>query len=162
MSPSYNDSAWSTWTLPMNLARGEVRWYRTTFNQAQLPSLQQVDAPLALHLTGTHVKATVWLNGQLIGRWVSGDGWLGRGFWGRALRDMWMSTDPDYLPLSQRSLFPAGQNNVLAIAFEDVGGGSDSGGQVGSVNLALAPEQFGSQGLVASPLGVFSLELNQP
>lgn len=161
---AYNDSAWAGYSLPMNLARGEVRWYRTKFDAAQLPSTLNQFAPLSLRLGGQRVKATVWLNGQLVGRWLSGDGWIGRGFWGRAMRDMWMNTDADYFPISRSGLNPAGTPNTLAIAFEDVSGGGDAGGTVAEVALAYSPEiraqQNGQTVLVAQPRGRMQLTLD--
>lgn len=140
MNTSYNDSGWANYSLPMTLAKGEVRWYRTKFDASQLPSLLNQYAPLSVRFNGERVKATIWLNGQLVGRWMSGDGWIGRGFWGRALRDMWMNTDPDYYPISRSGLNPAGTPNTLAVAFEDVSGGGDAAGKVTEVALAYSPE----------------------
>ena len=71
---------------------------------------------------------------------MSGDGWIGRGFWGRALRDMWMNTNPDYYPISRAGLNAAGTPNTLAVAFEDVSGGGDAAGKVTEVALAYSPE----------------------
>ena len=101
------------------------------------------------------VKATVWLNGQLIGRWLSGDGWIDNGFWGRAIRDMWMNTNPDYFPISTTGLNPAGTANVLAVAFEDVSDGGESAGQVGEVSLAYSPE-------IRADINGQSMLVNQP
>ena len=164
MSSAYNDSGWAGYSLPMSLAKGEVRWYRAKFDAAQLPSADSLYAPLSLRLGGQRMKATIWLNGQLVGRWMSGDGWIGRGFWGRAMRDMWMNTDPDYFPISRSGLNPAGTPNTLAIAFEDVSGGSDAAGTVSEVALAYSPEIRGSLNgqtvLVPQPRGKMALTLD--
>ena len=139
----------------MNLAKGEVRWYRAKFDAAQLPNGNTLSAPLSLRFDGQRVKATIWLNGQLIGRWLSGDGWLDNGFWGRALRDMWMNTNPDYLPISTTGLNPTGTQNVLAVAFEDVSSDDQSAAQVNSVSLAYSPE-------IRADINGQSMLVNQP
>jgi hypothetical protein len=155
MNNSYSDSAWQSKTLPMSLAKGEVRWYRAKFDAAQLPSNNNLSAPLSLRFDGQRVKATIWLNGQLIGRWLSGDGWLDNGFWGRAIRDMWMNTNPDYLPISTAGLNAAGTPNVIAVAFEDVSSDDQSAAQVNSVSLAYSPE-------IRADINGQSMLVNQP
>jgi len=155
MNNSYSDSAWQSTTLPMSLAKGEVRWYRAKFDAAQLPNSNALSAPLSLRFDGQRVKATIWLNGQLIGRWLSGDGWLDNGFWGRALRDMWMNTNPDYFPISTTGLNAAGTPNVLAVAFEDVSSDDQSAAQVNSVSLAYSPE-------IRADINGQSMLVNQP
>ena len=154
-SNAYSDSAWQSASLPMNLAKGEVRWYRAKFDAAQLPNSSTLSAPLSVRLGGARVKATVFLNGQLVGRWLSGDGWLDRGFWGRAIRDMWMNTNPDYFPISTTGLNPAGTANVLAVAFEDVSAGGESAATISDVSLAYSPE-------IRADINGQSMLVNQP
>jgi hypothetical protein len=155
MNNTYSDSTWQTASLPMNLAKGEVRWYRTKFDAAQLPDSSSLSAPLSLRFKGERVKATIFLNGQLIGRWLSGEGWLDNGFWGRAIRDMWMNTNPDYFPISSLGLKPAGTANVLAIAFEDVSAGEQNAAKVDEVALAYSAE-------IRADINGQSMLVNQP
>jgi hypothetical protein len=154
-SNAYSDSAWQSTALPMSLAKGEVRWYRAKFDAAQLPNSNSLSAPLSVRLGGARVKATVFLNGQLVGRWLSGDGWLDHGFWGRAIRDMWMNTNPDYFPISTTGLNPAGTANVLAVAFEDVSSGDESAATISDVSLAYSPE-------IRADINGQSMLVNQP
>lgn len=136
-----NLSDWQSAASPTQLDKGDVLWYRTSFDAADLPSPEEVLAPLALELKGSNAKATIFLNGRLIGRWLSDDAWLSRGFWGRAKRDMWMNTNPDHFPIAREMLRPAGQPNQLAIVFEDTSGHRDTrGGTIKSFQLVLAKE----------------------
>ncbi len=136
-----NLTEWQSAQAPSQLGKGDVLWYRTNFDAADLPNPADVLAPIALELTGKNAKATIYLNGRLIGRWLSDDTWLSRGFWGRAKRDMWMNTNPDHFPIAREMLRPTGQANQLAIVFEDTSGHKDArGGEIHSLKLVPAQE----------------------
>jgi hypothetical protein len=143
-SPQFDDRHWASQTLPTTLAKGDVKWYRTHFDAADLANNADFHAPLVLALKGINAKATIYLNGRLIGRWISDNQWLERGFWGRAQRDMWMNTSPDEFPIDRQQLNPAGQENTLAVVFEDTSGSSDStGGSIDSMQLKYGTDKNG-------------------
>ena len=77
---------------------------------------------------------------------------------------MWMNTDPDYFPISRAGLNPAGTPNTIAVAFEDVSGGSDAAGKVSEVALAYSPEirgqLNGSTVLLPQPRGKMQVTLD--
>jgi len=138
--PSYNDSAWSNNTFPAALPKGDVQWYRTSFDAADLPNADNLHAPVVIALKGKNAKASIYVNGTLIGRWLSDTDWLSRGFWGRATRDMWMNTNPDHFPLDRSLLKPAGQENSVAIVFEDTSSDVEAAGNISKLNIQYAQE----------------------
>lgn len=143
-NPDHDDSHWQTFSLPAQLDKGDIRWYRTQFDRQDLPDPTTVNAPVVLTLQGKNAKATVYLNGRLIGRWLSDTGWLERGFWGRAQRDMWMNTSPDDFPVNIDMLNPPGTPNTLAIVFEDTSGHLDTtGGHISTLQFNYAQENQG-------------------
>ena len=135
-SKDFDDRAWRDTSFPLRLSPGQVVWYRARFGKDELPDPRQWFAPLALTLQGKNAKATLYLNGRMIGRWLSDDGWLQRGTWTQSFRSHLMNTEPDDFPLAQERLT---DQNVLAIAFEDAGDGRDNG-LVEQVRLILARE----------------------
>ena len=87
-----------------------------------LPPVRNTDrryAPMALRLKGRNLMGEIWLDGTLIGRWLSDEGWLKRGFWGRGQRDMWMNTPPDDFPLTVEALAD-GRGHRLQVILRDV------------------------------------------
>ncbi|MBF0224239.1 MAG: beta-galactosidase [Desulfobacterales bacterium] len=139
-SSSFDDSSWKTSSIPLNLKKGEVLWYRTTFDTDLLPNEDTIHSPVVLALKGEKTKATIYLNGEIIGRWLSGDGWIGRGFWGKATRTMWMNTDPDHFPIPKETLNKNNQPNILAIVFEDASNAGEDAGRVDKVYLEYSKE----------------------
>jgi len=137
----FDDNHWQQQTIPLNLKKGDVTWYRASFNTSALPNQSDFHAPVVLTLKGTNTKATIFLNGRLIGRWISDNDWLSRGFWGRAQRDMWMNTDPDDFPVNHGLLKPPGEENTLAIVFEDTSGHTDNAGVVEVLEINYAREK---------------------
>ena len=137
----FDDSHWDQQTIPLNLEKGDVTWYRTSFDTSALPNQSDFHAPVVLTLKGANTKATIFLNGRLIGRWVSDNNWLSRGFWGRAQRDMWMNTDPDDFPINHGLLKPPGEENTLAVVFEDTSGHADNAGVVDVLEINYAREK---------------------
>ena len=127
-APDADEAGFSPRDLPMTLARGQLTWYRASFSTADVLPPSRRRAPLALRLSGRNLKATIWLNGHLIGRWLSDEDFLQRGAWTRALRTMWMNTSPDEFPLAASLLLTDGTDNVVALLIEDVSADSDAGG----------------------------------
>lgn len=147
--PDFDDSQWQTLSLPGQLDKGDVLWYRTQFDRNDLPNPDTIHAPVVLTLKGDNAKATIFVNGRLIGRWISDTDWLQRGFWGRAQRDMWMNTSPDDFPINLDMLNPAGTPNTLAIVFEDTSGANDRiGGEITHLQLNYARENQGESHFV--------------
>ena len=118
----FDDSKWDELTIPLELKKGEVVWYRTEFDSSDIPDTELFLAPVSFKIKGKNAKATLFLNGRLIGRWLSDSSWLERGTWTRSVRNMWSEADPDIFPL------PAGiineWPNSLVLLFEDSSGGN--------------------------------------
>ena len=141
---NYNDSAWNNKTFPASIPKGDVEWYRTSFDAADLPNADSLHAPVVIALEGKNAKASIYVNGTLIGRWLSDTDWLSRGFWGRATRDMWMNTNPDHFPLDRSLLKPAGQQNNVTIVFEDTSSDVEASGNISKLAIQYAEEINGS------------------
>lgn len=139
-SPAYDDRQWTPAPNAVTLQKGDIRWLRTTFNTEDLPDAEKLQAPIVLALKGKRCKASIFLNGNLIGRWISDNEWLGHGFWGSGIRDMWMNTDPDHFPIDAGQLNQTGKPNVLAIAFEDASSATQAPGTVDEMRLQYATE----------------------
>lgn len=142
--PALDDATWPAMAVPSTLPRGDVIWYRAKLRASDLPDPSRFFAPVALSLKGRNAKATVFLNGRLIGRWLSDDGWLNRGTWARGIRGMWMNTDPDHFPIERSMLH--GDDNVIAIAFEDASGHEGEGGRIEDISLKYNQEERGTDG----------------
>ncbi|MDF1822821.1 MAG: beta-galactosidase [Alcanivoracaceae bacterium] len=145
--PGFDDSTWASASLPGALQKGDVLWYRSRFDAADLPDADSLHAPVVLRLKGQRAKATIYVNGKLIGRWLSDDEWLSRGFWGRARRDMWMNTSPDEFPLARETLNPPGQDNVVAIVLEDASHSSEAAGVISDIGIDYARENAGNDAI---------------
>lgn len=143
-APEHDDSAWPTAGVPLQLERGDVLWYRATFRRDELPDPARFHAPAVLALRGERVKATIYLNGRLIGRWISDDDWLRSGSWARGIRTMWMNTAADHFPIPIETVAPG--DNVLAIAFEDASGDDQPAGRVTELALRYNEETRGTSG----------------
>ena len=129
--------------LPYAFAPGETIRYRAQFKTEDLPSTEQFNAPMVLQITGRSSKGTIFVNGRLIGRWLSDNDWLSQGSWSRGIRDMWMTINPDNFPVAPGILHQDGQDNEVVILFEDVSE-ADSGqfGYVDSIRLTYSEEDF--------------------
>lgn len=132
-------SSWEKRSLPIKLKPGEVFWYRTKISKDDFPNISEFHAPMVLALKGRSVKATIYLNGVLIGRWLSDGDWIRRGSWVRVVRDLWASTNPDHFPISVEALSQEG--NTLAIAFEDASTGT--GGRIDVIDFLYNQERWG-------------------
>jgi hypothetical protein len=141
--PDFNATDWETVDgRSLSLAKGDIVWYRSEFMTSQLPQPDQWAAPIVLNVKGQGAKATIFLNGQMIGRWLSDENWLQKGFWGRPQRGMWVSLSADMFPLPYEMLHQDGRPNTLAIAFEDTSTDKDPAGRIESIRL-----QFNQEGL---------------
>ncbi len=138
--PGFDDAGWRTGDLPARLAPGAVTWYRVRLDPATLPDPTRFHAPAVLRLRGRDAKATVWVNGRLIGRWLSDNEWLGRGTWSRANRGMWMNTSPDDFPIDVEILRRDG-TDLVTVAFEDASAPGGPAGRLDELGLHAAAEE---------------------
>ena len=108
-----------------------------------MPDKEKWFAPIALSLKGTNSKASIYLNGRLIGRWISDNNWLARGGWFQPIKNMWTSTTTDEFPIPN-TVLKNGKNSI-SIAFEDTSGSlpKDAPGKIDSIKIILATEAFG-------------------
>lgn len=140
-APDFEDHTWDQATLPWQLEKGTLGWYRTTFDTAALHR-GAVTAPVALTFEGERTKATLYLNGRLIGRWLSGDGWLAQGGWGRPERDMWVANEPDRFPLPEELLRTDGVPNVVAVLVEDTSHSHAAPGVLRQMRIGYNDERY--------------------
>jgi hypothetical protein len=129
-------------SLPLELERGGVTWFRTRFRDDALPDPRLVFAPAVLRLRGTRARAAIYLNGRLIGRWLSDDAWLRRGAWVRPTRSAWMNTPADDFPVA-RELVVDGENELVLVV-EDTSDATrgEAPGRIDSVELVPASENL--------------------
>lgn len=137
-----DDRHWQVDAIPMQLDKGDVRWYRSRFETSELNSHDDVVVPIVLQLKGRSIKATIFVNGRLIGRWLSDSEWLGRGTWVTVQRAMWVQVDPDHFPIPHELLYQDGRDNVVSIALEDSSHSSEDAGQLDDLSLHYNNEQF--------------------
>ncbi|MBN2722660.1 MAG: beta-galactosidase [Deltaproteobacteria bacterium] len=114
------------------LSKGSISWFQTEFNYSGS------DIPISLHLKGTHLLAKIWLNGNLIGRWISDEGFISKGTWSRSIRNMWMNTSPDNFPLAFSRLKYG--TNKLTIVFMDCSD-EDENPSLDSMEIIYSPEE---------------------
>jgi len=144
--PDTDDALWPEAQIPLDLTKGDIVWYRASFATAAVLR-ENFDAPLSLLLTGRNAKATIWLNGRLIGRWISDEEWICRGTWTRCLRSMWSINDPDAVPLAEELLVTDGSSNELSILFEDTSADTDTtGGHIETLRIDFAAEELTPDG----------------
>ncbi len=150
--PDYNDENWTATRKPLQLTKGDILWLRSEFNTDAVPSRKDFDAPMVLRLEGLSSKATIYLNGFLLGRWLSDAGWLQQGSWIRPQVGMWVSLDPNDLPLPYELLNPEGSNQ-LTIAFEDSSGDRSPVGVITTMELRYNNEdqRLTPEGRVLAP-----------
>lgn len=138
----YDDSNWEPARPGLVLKKGGILWLRAELESADFPDAQAFDAPLVLQLKGLSSKATIYFNGQLLGRWLSDAAWLQQGSWVRPQVGMWINLDPNDLPIPRELLNPHGRNHI-AIAFEDSSSAENPSGVIST--LALRYNREGSQ-----------------
>jgi len=145
-APDLDDTLWSDAQIPLDLPKGALVWYRTSFPTAAVLR-ENFDAPLSLLLMGRNAKATLWFNGRLIGRWLSDEEWICRGTWTRCLRSMWSVNDPDAIPLAEELLSTDDSPNELTILFEDTSADTDpTGGRIDTLRIDRAAEELTPDG----------------
>ena len=138
----YQDEHWQPEQVPLKLKKGAIRWYRTRFQTTDLGNPDIISAPIVLQIKGQNTKGTIFVNGRLLGRWLSDDAWLNRGTWVTAQRSMWSSLKDDHYPIPRELLKGEGQDNVIAIAFEDASHHDQGPGEIYDLSLQYNEEQF--------------------
>jgi hypothetical protein len=133
---------WQRASIPLDLVKGDILWYRTTFRTEDLPDPNQLAAPVVLNLKGWRTKATIFVNGRLLGRWLSDSEWLSRGSWANAIRQMWVPLNADHFPVPYELLHQDGRDNVVAIAIEDTSDYLEPAGQLEQLSLEYNEENF--------------------
>jgi hypothetical protein len=129
--------------FPYTFNSGESVRYTTHFATEEIPSRDDFHAPMVIEIKGKSSKGTIFLNGRLIGRWLSDNDWLAQGSWVRGRRDMWMTISPDHFPIAPGTLYDDGQANELVVLFEDVSDAdSNRTGYIDSVRLTYSEEDF--------------------
>jgi hypothetical protein len=124
--------------FPKVFKSGEISWYHTTFKWSDVPSKYEWNGPLNLRLEGVSSKATIYLNGRLIGRWLSDNTWMRRGSWAEGLRGPWSNGDEDETPIEPAMLRRG--TNLLAILMEDCGTLGDPG-HISNVTLVVSKNE---------------------
>ncbi|MBU1219469.1 beta-galactosidase [Myxococcota bacterium] len=115
--------------------KGNIKWFEASFDT---PSDNTI--PLALSISGTNLFAEIYLNGHLVGRYISDEGFISRGTWTRSIRDMWMNSSPDHFPLAQSRMNHAGPNRIT-IVFFDCSGDEEPAGYVENIEIIHSPEE---------------------
>ncbi len=156
-APGVDRTGWSAASVPLVASAGGVTWYHTRFRGDALPDPARSFSPAVLHLEGQRVHASLYVNGRLIGRWLSDEGWLRRGSWARPYRDAWMNTPPDDFPLPREML--ADGDNDLVVVLEDASDATrgEAPGRIDVLDLRDARENRartadGTLGPVMAPL----------
>jgi len=153
-----NSSLWNNSTIPLQLNKGDIIWYKTNFKTSDIYNKNKYNAPVSLNLSGKNTKATIFVNGMLIGRWISDNNWLERGSWTNVLRDMWSNTNPDYYPVPQSILNEDETLNDLTIAFEDTSSDIDTtGGIINKVQFVYNKDEKENTKLNESSIGTKSI-----
>ena len=131
--------------LPLELKRGASVWWETKITKEMLPSLSHIDAPFALELKGSNCKGTVYLDGQVLGRWISDETWLQKGTWVKPIRNPWVDLSPDHFPLPLASILHNNDSIRLAVLFEDTSSLADNRpAKIESIKLVLNQEEKGT------------------
>ncbi|MFW7379790.1 MAG: beta-galactosidase [Oligoflexus sp.] len=136
------DESWQAHSGLPKLNKGEVLWYRKQFPTSQLPSPEYLHAPLVLNLQGQRSKATIHLNGRMLGRWLSDADWLSQGSWASPQRGMWVPLNADHFPLPRELMRAQGMVNDLVIVFEDTSHSDAPAGQIEKVELIYNQENL--------------------
>ena len=131
--------------FPYEFRAGESMRYETTFATEDLPGNDSFHAPIVLALEGRSSKATVFLNGRLIGRWlVTTTGLTGLLSWTPGHVDAFESR-----PFPNRSghSLSDGRENELVILFEDVSvADSSARGRVDEISLTYSEDMLNVDG----------------
>ncbi|MBI4613316.1 MAG: beta-galactosidase [Planctomycetes bacterium] len=114
-------------SFPLDLLAGETVWYRVAFDGRTLPD-RRYEAPLVLALEGEGLIGTIFVNGILIGRWISDDESLKTDSGYRGIRGAWVpeGVTPDHLYLPRSILDDTGPNTI-AIALESLARPGENG-----------------------------------
>ncbi len=137
-----DESEWQEHEGAFQLKKGDILWYRTELDTDELPKADRWAAAPVLRLKGQRIKATVYFNGKILGRWLSDTNWLQKGYWGRAQRGMWVDLSPDDFPLPPEIWFDEGRRNTLAISFEDCSAPGEEPGFAEAPILTLNEEDI--------------------
>jgi hypothetical protein len=129
------------------LKKGNALSFLYTFKKSDLPDTAVYDAPIVVALKGHSTKATIYLNGRLLGRWLSDSKWLSQGSWLRPKLNMWSSLSADQYPLPYE-LMHDDMDNELIIIFEDTSAYGNPVGRIESVQL-----QYNQEGIEWSDNG---------
>lgn len=116
------------------LKKGKALSFLYTFKKADLPDRSIYEAPITLALKGRSTKATIYLNGRLLGRWLSDTNWLSQGSWLRPKRNMWSSLSADHFPIPYELMYDD-VDNELIIIFEDTSSDKSTVGNIERVKL---------------------------
>ena len=135
-------SKWEPSNVPLQLEKGQILWYRTTFRTGDLSDTNVLRAPIVAELVGLNTKATIYLNGKVIGRWLSDTEWLQRGCWARPMVGMWIANEANHYPLPRQMLRENGVDNDLVIVLEDASSGTDAPGILSSLRLRYNFEKY--------------------
>ncbi|KAJ3109458.1 hypothetical protein HDU96_007222 [Phlyctochytrium bullatum] len=137
--PSLGNRGWEATSVPFTLKPGEIRWVRWDLDPAALPDPDAWTAALNLRLEGCNTMATVWINGRLVGRWISDEGWLNRGNWAKTIRGPWSVGDEDEIPVQVATL-PRDRRSVVMIRFVDCGT-FENPGSVNAVDVVVSKNE---------------------
>ena len=151
--PDLDDGDWSEQNLPLRPGKGAITWLRTEFATTDLPRPDRHHAPVALELLGRNSKATLYVNGRILGRWLSDSGWLQQGFWGRPQRGMWVGLSADQFPVPRELLRTDGSPNSLVLVLEDTSHSSAAAGELSSLRFVYNEEglEFSGATMTAAP-----------
>lgn len=139
-SPDFLDYKFEKKSVPFSLKPGEILWYRTSFDSNDLPKSNDWFAPLSMQLKGENTKASIYLNGRLVGRWLSDEKWLQRGGWFKPSKNMWSAYPKDSFPIPSEVLKRG--RNLISIAFEDTSDSTknEAPGKVLDINIDISRE----------------------
>ncbi|KAI9139613.1 hypothetical protein BKA69DRAFT_625888 [Paraphysoderma sedebokerense] len=110
---------WKNGKLPLELRKGGMIWYKVTVQKKEIFPDENEVKNVVIYLKGENAKATIYVNGRIIGRWLSDNQCLTRGSWIQPLRNIWTEAPADEIPL-QPEWFKQ-KDNVIAFYFEDMG-----------------------------------------
>lgn len=129
--------------IPLELDHGKSIWWTSKITRDMLPNLSLFDAPYVLEIKGKNCKASIFLDGQVLGRWISDEAWLQKGTWVKPIRNPWVDLSPDHFPLPLSSLLANKSSIELGIFIEDTSSLGYEKGQIESIKLVLNKEEKG-------------------
>ncbi|MFK7827566.1 MAG: beta-galactosidase [Oligoflexales bacterium] len=131
-------------SLPIKLRRGGSIWWEAKITKEMLPDFSSLDTPFSLEINGENCKGTVYLEGQVLGRWISDENWLQKGTWVKPVRNPWVDLSPDHFPLPLAMVLSKKDSIKLAIFIEDTSSLGSSPGQIKNIQLVLSQEEKGT------------------